>query len=125
MCSDEDHCLDLLESQAGGCTKHDSIEIKEHCDHLGPNSEDSSNINNLHNKNSVSRHDHDHHNHQHQHCVMSDGMCHSNAVANHACNSLRKREVGACCKSFRMECCGSSQGHVGPTFGGLTDIVTE
>lgn len=159
----EDHYLDILESQAGSCVKQDTSEIEEHHDHLGVNQhcqktrsccdkntdgvemkcEDQTRgghhcspvITELHNKNNVSRHEHcqksdemhhaAHHHHHHHHHVLSHQMCHSNVVAHHACNSLRKREIGACCKSFRKECCGSSQGHIGAAFGGLTEIITE
>ncbi|XP_057536974.1 putative inactive cadmium/zinc-transporting ATPase HMA3 [Amaranthus tricolor] len=158
--SNEDHYLDILESQAGSFVKQDNSEIEEHHDHLGVNQHCQQKssccdkntdgvkmkfegqtrgghhcspvINELHNKNNVSRHEHcqksdemHHAAHHHHHHVLSHQMCHSNVVAHHVCNSLRKREIRACCKSFRKECCGSSQGHIGAAFGGLTEIITE
>ena len=70
-------------------------------------------------------HPHQHHDHHHHNVVMSHrSACHSEAVVKHVCPGLRKREVGACCKSFRRECCGTSRGHfmAGPR---LTEIITE
>ncbi|XP_021724992.1 cadmium/zinc-transporting ATPase HMA3-like isoform X1 [Chenopodium quinoa] len=163
VCSDDDHCLDLLESQASSCIKHDHLDSAEH-HHLGVHAhhhseqkssccevndgtnklkcldtkeispvQSSSVIDVLHSKHMDSKHEHcskSHdvhvtHHHHHHHRVLSHGSGHANAVAKHACSSLRKREVGACCKSFRKECCSGPQGHIGPAFGGLTEIVTE
>ncbi|KAK9097727.1 hypothetical protein Syun_024772 [Stephania yunnanensis] len=42
----------------------------------------------------------------------------------HVCSSLEKREVGACCRSYRMECKGT-QGYLCGGIGTLSEIVTE
>ncbi|KAK9097534.1 hypothetical protein Sjap_023031 [Stephania japonica] len=42
----------------------------------------------------------------------------------HVCSSLEKREVGACCRSYRMECEGT-QGYLCGGIGTLSEIVTE
>jgi len=60
----------------------------------------------------------------HHHHIVRHGACHSHAVASHGCSNLRKREVGACCKSYRKSCC-TSQGNFASGFRGLTEIVTE
>ncbi|KNA09246.1 hypothetical protein SOVF_155350 [Spinacia oleracea] len=157
-CPGDDDCLDLLESQASSCVKHDHLGTEEHHPHSGINDhhhqhiehkspccEEDGNKVKCHGqdqttpgkcsstiKTNHSSHEHcstaheiqvAHHHHHHR--VLSHGSCHANAVAKHACSSLRKREVGACCKSFRKECCSGPQGHIGPAFGGLTEIVTE
>ncbi|XP_010277178.1 PREDICTED: putative inactive cadmium/zinc-transporting ATPase HMA3 [Nelumbo nucifera] len=71
------------------------------------------------------------------HSCHSDSICrsakdimpvaegHGNWAAHHACLSLEKREMGACCKSFRKECGGHHHGCLGAGLGGLSEIVTE
>lgn len=82
--------------------------------------------NHTHNHNHPHQHrSHHHHHHHHHDVIMSHGSsCHVEDVVKHVCPGLRKREVGACCKSFRRECCGTSRGHfmAGPR---LTEIITE
>lgn len=121
------------EQKSSCCEENDDgNKVKCHAQDQTPLGMCSSVIGVLHSKNKGPKHEHcsrSHeihvaHHHHHHHRVMSHETRHANAVAKHACSSLRKREVGACCKSFRKECCGS-QGHIGPAFGGLTEIVTE
>ncbi|KAK9099734.1 hypothetical protein Scep_023164 [Stephania cephalantha] len=42
----------------------------------------------------------------------------------HVCSGLEKKEVGACCRSYRMECKGT-QGYLCGGIGTLSEIVTE
>ncbi|KAA8522700.1 hypothetical protein F0562_009138 [Nyssa sinensis] len=51
---------------------------------------------------------------------------HGKCTAMRACTSLKKRQIGGCCKSYRKEyCCGKSE-HFGANLGGsLSEIIIE
>ncbi|OVA04042.1 hypothetical protein BVC80_7455g3 [Macleaya cordata] len=49
----------------------------------------------------------------------------SDEMVMHWCNSLEKREMDGCCKSFRKECGGNHHGCLGGGIGSLSEIITE
>ncbi|KAL2928844.1 putative cadmium/zinc-transporting ATPase HMA4 [Bienertia sinuspersici] len=116
-CEQKSSCCEGNDGNTSNCQGQEQKTVPLKC---------SSVIEELNHEHCKSSHDsHVEHDHHHDHQVLAHETCHANTVAKHACHSLRKREVGACCKSFRRECCSGSQGHIGPAFGGLTEIVTE
>lgn len=53
-------------------------------------------------------------------------MCYGEVViVRYVCISLRKREVGLCCRSYRNKCCGSLYGYFVVGLGGLIEIIIE
>lgn len=129
----ESCCLDSLESQAGcgsdqhslgrgGCCEADDKEqMIDSCTVQGTDVPHRENNSSLGCKSPCSRthdpgahHKADHHHH------------HGEAMAEHMCSSLRDREPGACCKSYRKECCNGLQGcDFGDSLGRLTEVITE
>ncbi|KAI3881248.1 hypothetical protein MKW92_003405 [Papaver armeniacum] len=61
-------------------------------------------------------------------CLMETSCNNTPTAVEHWCNSFEKREMGACCKSYRKECSHHHQhqhGCLGVGMGSLSEIITE